>query len=605
MNELFVCVKVDREERPDVDHFYMDAVQLLFGHGGWPLNCFATPDGKPFWGGTYFKPEQWKEILRNVSGLYRSQQRDFLEQANEVTEHLMKSSYVNSKAEQRILDESYYEEVLYLLRQHFDARNGGLQGAPKFPMPLMVQLLLHYYYAFGKQDIYQHAMLTLRNMAKGGIYDQLGGGFARYSVDNHWKVPHFEKMLYDNALLVSLYCNAYRITRDESFREVVKGTLDFVKRELSSPEGLFYSSLDADSDGEEGNFYTWKKSELDEVLGQYSNLIAEYFGMGNAGAWAERKCILHRPEDDTSFARNHYLSEAELQSLLVTCRSLMMEARNKRTRPGLDDKVLVSWNALMIKAYADAYATFGESEYLGIALNAARKLMSLLHDPDGGLFHTWKNGKARISGFLDDYTFMADACLAIYQQTLDNTWLSEAESLVKYAITRFAEPESGLFFFSEQKHKCIVRKTETYDSVIPSSNSSFARLLHAMGTLTGKNSYVELCDRMLSVMIDKINNYPTSYANWMILAMERSLPYFVITVVGENAHEKLQEFGKNYIPFTLLAGSTMPGEMPSIRNRYVPGKTLIHICNENSCFAPVDSVEKALDLLKISVKLVE
>jgi uncharacterized protein len=605
MNEAFVCVKVDREERPDVDHFYMDAVQLLYGHGGWPLNCFATPDGKPFWGGTYFKPEQWKDILKNVSGLFKDQNRDFLDQAREVTEHLMKSGNINKTGDNKVLDAGYFDEVLYLLRQQFDPANGGLSGAPKFPMPLVIQLLLQYYYAFGKQDTYQQALLTMRNMAKGGIFDQVGGGFARYSVDNRWKVPHFEKMLYDNALLVSLYCNAYRITKDEAFKDIIEGTLDFIKSELTSPEGLFYSSLDADSEGEEGHFYTWTKTEFDIVLGQYSDLIAEYFGMGESGHWEEGRCTLYRNETDAQFAQRHFLSEEELRALVISCRVMLMEIREHRQRPGLDDKIVLSWNALMIRAYTDAYATLGNSEYLGIALNAARVLGSLLHDPEGGLFHTWKNGKARIAGFLDDYTFFADACLGIYQMTLDNSWLAQAESYVKYAITQFADTESGLFFFSEQKHHCIVRKTETYDSVVPSSNSAFARLLHSLGTLTGKTAYIEICDSMLSVMTEKISNYPTSYANWVILAMERSLPFFVIAVVGEDAHEKLQELGKHYIPYTLIAGSTIPGDMPYIRNRFVAGKTLFHICNENSCFAPVDSVDKAIDLLRISSKLVD
>lgn len=605
MNEMFVCVKVDREERPDVDHFYMDAVQLLYGHGGWPLNCFALPDGKPFWGGTYFKPNQWKDILKNVSNLYKTQYNDFIEQAIEVTDHILKNSYTVTGASERILDEAYFEEILYLLRQQFDVTNGGIAGAPKFPMPGILNLLLQYHYAFNKQDIYQHALLTLRNMATGGIYDQVGGGFARYSVDNKWKVPHFEKMLYDNALLVSLYCNAYRVTKDNFYREIVDGTLEFIEREMTSPEGLFYSSLDADSDGQEGLSYTWTQQEFDRVLGSYSKLMAEYFGLNKESAWEKGRTILTRNRSDASFAQNHYLSEEELKALVKHSRTLLMEERLGRTQPGLDDKVLLSWNSLMIRAYCDAYSTFGESRYLGIALNAARLLGSLLRNPDGGLYHTWKSGKARISAFLDDYVFYADACLAIYQLTLDNTWLGEAESLVKHVIVQFADPDSGLFYFSEDKHKCIVRKTETYDSVIPSSNSAFARLLHTLGVLTGKYAYVELCDQMLAGMTDKIVNYPTSYANWVSLALERSIPFYVIAIVGEEAHEKIQELGKHYIPFTLIAGSTMPGDMPYIRNRFISGKTQMHICNDSACFAPVDSVDKVIDMLRISSKLAE
>jgi len=605
MNDLFICVKVDREERPDVDHFYMDAVQLLYGHGGWPLNCFTTPDGKPFWGGTYFKPEQWREILKNVASLYKSQNSDFLEQASEVTHRVLQNSYISSDGNEHNLDNEYFDEVMYMLRQHLDPVHGGMKGTPKFPMPGVLQLLLHYHHAFNNEAALEHVLKSLGNMAMGGIFDQVGGGFSRYSVDNKWRIPHFEKMLYDNALLVSMYCSAYRITQRDILKSVVEETLEFIKRELTSPEGLFYSSLDADSEGQEGYYYTWTREEFDETLGAYSGLIAEYYGLGSEGGWLHKRCILFRPYDDDDFAQQHFLSSEELQALVKHCKVLLRERRNKKIRPGLDDKVLMSWNALMIKAFADAYATFGNSEYLGIALNAARLIGSLLKNPEGGYFHTWKDGKARIPAFLDDYTFFADACVSIYQLTLDNTWLNMAESLVKYALTQFADPDSGLFYFSESRHRCIIRKTETYDSVVPSSNSSLARLLFAMGTMTGKQAYLDLSSHMLSFMTGKIINFPTSYANWASLALEKSRPFYVIAVVGEEAHEKIREFGMQYLPFALLAGSTVPGDLPYIRNRFVPGKTLIHICNENACFAPVDSVEKAMDLLKLGFKIAE
>lgn len=605
MNDHFVCVKVDREERPDVDHFYMDAVQLLYGHGGWPLNCFTSPDGKPFWGGTYFKPEQWKEILKNVSSLYKGQYNDFIEQASEVTDRILKNSNVTLDSEALTLDEDYFQEIMYLLRQHLDNTTGGMSGAPKFPMPEVLQMLLRYYSAFRKDFALEHVVKTLHFMAKGGIFDQISGGFARYSVDNQWKVPHFEKMLYDNALLVSLYCNAYRITHDPLFKDVVEETLDFIKQSMTSPEGLFYSSLDADSEGTEGFFYTWTREEFDEVLGTYSELMAEYYGMGTEGVWLHKRCVLYRPFDDDEFAQQHFLSTEELKALINHCKSLLVEQRNKRVKPGLDDKVLLSWNALMIRAYADAYSTFGNAEYLGIALNAARFISSALKNPGGGYFHTWKKGKARIAAFLDDYTFFAEACLSIYQITLDNTWLGEAESLVKFALSNFSDPESGLFFFSESRHHCIARKTEIYDSVVPSSNSAMARLLFAMGTITGKNAYLEVATQMMSGMTSKIINYPTSYANWVSLALEMSRPFYVIAVVGADAHEKIQEFGKHYLPFAMIAGSTVPGDLPYIRNRFVADKTLIHICNDSACFAPVDSVDKAMDLLKLGLKLAD
>jgi uncharacterized protein len=599
MNELFVCVKVDREERPDVDHFYMDAIQLLYGHGGWPLNCFALPDGRPYWGGTYFRPEQWLEILKNVSEIFRTRFKDFEEQALEVTDGIIQHSLIHPSGEIKALGEPFFTELFYYLSQQFDHRYGGMSGSPKFPLPMVLQSLLHYHHTFNKPEALDHVILTLRKMAMGGIYDQIGGGFARYSVDNHWKVPHFEKMLYDNAQLVSLYSNAYKICRYDFLKEIIEGTLTFVQQELTSPEGVFYSSLDADSEGEEGLFYTWTEQEFKEVLGQYGELIGEYFGIGFEGSWEQGKNILLRPADDQAFAQNHFLHEQELKSIVKASSASLLRERAKRIHPGMDDKILVSWNGLMIKAYIDAYSAFGNSEYLDSAIKAARFIVSEMKNPEGGLFHTWKNGKARIPAFLDDYSFLAESLVLLYQCTMDNSWLEEAEAIAEFIIKYFSDADSGMFYFSGENHHNIVRKVETHDSVIPSSNSSFARVLHALGTITGRNSYIQISLNMLEGMNYRILNYPQASANWAILAMEIGLSHHVIAVVGWDAENKVKEINRHFLPNSLIIGSKEPSDAPYFKGRYLEGETMIHICTEDACFAPVETVEKAIQLLGV------
>ncbi|NVO19048.1 MAG: thioredoxin domain-containing protein [Bacteroidetes bacterium] len=597
MNELFICVKVDREERPDVDHFYMDAVQLLYGHGGWPLNCFTLPDGRPFWGGTYFRPDQWKEILQNVSELYSTQYQEFEEQAVEVTSGIIRHSAIVADSGSRRLNDDFFTEFFYNQREQFDYEYGGFLGSPKFPMPMILQAFLHYNHMFGQKEDLDHVLFTLKKMEMGGIYDQVGGGFARYSVDNKWKVPHFEKMLYDNAQLVSLYCNAFKVTKEGFLKETVEDILEFVNRELTSPEGVFYSSLDADSDGEEGLFYTWTREEFDDVLGPYAELMGEYFGVGEEGTWEKGRNILLRTVENSSFAQNHFLSEEELSALLKACRLSLLEVRARRNRPSMDDKVLLSWNSLMIKAYLDAFITFGNDEYLSSAVNAVNFLLKELKNPDGGYFHTWKEGVARIPAFLDDYSFLGEALVSLYQLTMDDRWLYESELIIRHILLHFNDTESGMFYFSEESHHNIVRKVETYDSVIPSSNSSVARLLNSVGTLTGNVLYCEISQNMMEKMNLRMVQQPGASANWACVAMETGLSHHVIAVVGEEMKRFISELSRYFLPNTLMIGSEGPSDIPYVKGRFVPGTTLIHICTENACFAPVDSVAKALQLL--------
>lgn len=597
MNENFVCVKVDREERPDVDHLYMDAVQLMQGRGGWPLNCFALPDGRPFWGGAYFRPEQWKEILIQVAELYRTRFADLEAQASEIVSGITGQSLFEPQHEQAGFTQTSLENAFAKLQGQFDPMNGGFGQAPKFPMPVVLDFLLHYHSLTGNGDALQMVLKTLRSMAAGGIYDQVGGGFARYSVDAIWKVPHFEKMLYDNAQLVSLYCDAYKITGEQQFRRIAEETLAFISRELTSPEGVFYSALDADSDGEEGLYYTWTEAEFKSVLGPYGELMAEYFGIGSEGLWENGRNILVRPYDDALFAQRHFLSLDELRALVDKAGKDLLKAREKRPRPGLDDKVLTSWNALMIKAFADAGAAFRNEDYITIAEKAASFILRNFVKTDGNLYHTWKNGKAHIDGFLDDHTFMADALLRLYELTANEEWLNESRKITGYILRTFRDSASGLFFYSQAKAETIARKIETHDGVIPSSNSTLARHLFRMGNLTGQRELLDKALEMGTMLAGESPVYPIANANWCSLGLETTSPYYVIAVAGVNTMEILRELGRHYIPNAILAGSTVPTSLPLWQGKFAEGKTLIYICYGEACLAPVQTVEEALRLI--------
>ena len=597
MNEKFICVKVDREERPDVDHFYMDAVQLLHGSGGWPLNCFALPDGRPFWGGTYFRPDQWRELLEKVSELYKSVPNDLRSQADELALGIAGNNLYPPGQEKPDFTEAEIQAIYSGLETGFDPVNGGFRGAPKFPMPVVLKFLLQYYSFSENPQTLQHVLLSLRRMAMGGIFDQAGGGFARYSVDNSWKVPHFEKMLYDNAQLIDLYTDAYKITKDDFFRKVAESSLEFIRREMSSPEGLFYSSLDADTEGEEGRYYTWTAEEFEETLGPYAKLMAEYYGLGAEGEWEKNRNILLRPMEDDLFAQRHFLSLEELTSLLKHCRSLLMEARNKRPRPALDDKALLSWNALMIKCLVNASLAFDNLEYLKTAGTAADFLVDKMIRSDGGIFHTWKNGEARIAAFLEDYALLGQALLALFQASGEERWLELSLKITRYAFAHFHDPESGLFYFSEDGGHGPARKLETYDGVIPSSNSAFAELMHSLGTLTDDNGYLLVSGKMPVIMHERIVKYPSSHANWAGLALSFLNPARVIAVVGPEAGRLISQMGTHYLPGALIIGSNAASDRTYFLDRFVPGKTLIYICSGNTCLLPVEDVESALKLL--------
>jgi uncharacterized protein YyaL (SSP411 family) len=599
MNEHFVCIKVDREERPDVDQVYMNAVQLMTGQGGWPLNCFALPDGRPLYGGTYFPKEQWLDVMNRVAKLWENDKEKALEYATNLTNGIKQSELIERNTSNAGFSTSTLNELVENWKSAVDNKEGGPNRTPKFPLPNNYEFLLRYATLAQDKFMLNHIDLTLEKMAFGGIYDQVGGGFARYSVDALWKVPHFEKMLYDNAQLVSLYAEAYQATKNPLYKEVVEQTLEFVDRELTSDQGAFYSALDADSEGEEGKFYVWKKEELQVLLEDEFDWVKDYYNVNNKGLWEHGNYILLRDESDEDFAKRQGWEIDELKQKVKAVNNRLLEERSKRIRPGLDDKQLSSWNALMLKGYADAYRILGNEEYLNSAEKNAEFILETMRKEDGGLWHNHKNGRVTINGFLEDYCFTIEALVALYQATFNQKWLDEADKLAAYAIKHFHDSESGMFFFNSDKDaKLIARKMELTDNVIPASNSSMAKGLFYLGHYFDKEEYLEISEQMLKNVIPSFGEYGSWYSNWSELLLHHTYPYYEIAVVGKDAKGKRSQLDQSYIPNKLFIGSDKESKLPLLQNKLVEGETYIYVCVDKACQMPTKDVEEALKQVK-------
>ena len=600
MNDHFISIKVDREERPDVDHVYMSAVQLMTGQGGWPLNCICLPDGKPIYGGTYFQNEQWKSILLQLHDFYSKNKQKAEEYAEELTHGIRSMEMVDVNNNEISFSKEVLKSTVETWKKYFDLNEGGPNRAPKFPMPNNYEFLLQYAVAEKDEALKQYVLLTLDKIAFGGIYDQIGGGFARYSTDTQWKVPHFEKMLYDNAQLVSLYSNAYKLTQKKLYRDTIIETIDFIEREMMHSAEGFYSALDADSEGVEGKFYVWKKEELDEIIPiEHQKIIKDYFNVNDKGYWEHGNYILLRDKPDEQIASANSLSPEELQTIITKSKKKLLQERSKRIRPGLDDKQLTSWNALMIIAYGDAYEATGEERFRKTAERKMDFILSKLKSDDGGLFHTYKCNKATINGFLEDYSFTAEALLKAYEITFEEKYLDEAKQLAEYAIKYFFDPSSGMFFFTSSLDPgLIARKKEIHDNVIPASNSSMAKGLFRLGKFFNDEKFLNISRQMLNNVQKDIPRYGSSFSNWSILMMWNLYPFYEIAITGENAHSKKSELGKKYLPGKIVAGSTNPqSQLPLLQNRFVNGSTRIYVCENYQCRLPVEETAQALELI--------
>ncbi len=598
MNQYFVSIKVDREERPDIDQIYMEAAQLMTGKGGWPLNCITLPDGRPFFCGTYFPQDAWLDVLSQINKLYQENPGKLEEIAKKVTQGVNAPGLdLKILTNQEItfhnatLDSAYQN-----LRTDFDKKHGGYQGAPKFPVPSGLTTLMNYYFHTRNKEVLDQVTLTLDRMAMGGIYDQIGGGFARYATDEAWKVPHFEKMLYDNAQLVSVYSQAYALTKKPLYKQVVYQTLEFVRREMIAESGGFYASLDADSEGEEGRFYVWTDAEIDNILTNKAKPFKEFYNVIPKGNWEERKNILYQSEPIEKTAHQFQLPADTLSNMLKQAKAALLQARAKRVRPGLDHKTLTSWNALMIKGYADAYSVFHEAAFLEAALQAGHFLLDSTLYTDNHLNRNGRKDQFAVNAFLDDYAFTIQAFIALYQVTFDEKWLHYGENLMEYAIQHFQDKSTGYFYYtSDTDPELIARKTELYDDVIPSSNAVMAQNLFLLGQYFYNEDKLKQSRHLLSGVLPKLKTSPRYFTGWMQLLMNYTYPFYEVAVVGNDFQEKNKTIGQEFLPNAIRLGGEDEGSLALLENKLVKNKTYIYVCQNKVCNLPVTETSLAID----------
>ncbi len=605
MNNKFINIKVDREERPDVDKVYMNAVQLMTGSGGWPLNVVALPDGRPVWGGTYFSKDQWIDALTQISKLYQENPEKLIEYADKLEHGINSLNMVELNTDEPTFEEPFIENTVKNWGAKFDYTYGGIKGSTKFMMPNNYHFLMRYAYQNDDKKLLDYVNLTLTKIAYGGVFDQIGGGFSRYSIDAKWHVPHFEKMLYDNAQLVSLYADAFLISNNELYKDVVKETLVFIKNEMTTTNGAFYSSIDADSKNnegklEEGAFYVWTQEQLKALLKTDFKLFSDYYNINDFGLWESNNYILVRNHDDNIILEKHNLTKEQLLVKKRKWKEILLKERNNRTKPRLDDKILTSWNALMMKGYLDAYRVFGENDFLKIAEKNANFILNNQIRKDGGINHVYKNGTSTINGYLEDYALTIDAFISLYENTLDQKWLLKAKDLSNYTLKHFYDDKNKMFFFtSDEDDKLLTRNIEYLDDVIPASNSVMAINLYKLSLYFDNHQFSKTAITMLNNVKPEMNDHPQSFTNWFDLMLNHTNSYFEVAIVGKEALLKVNELNKTYIPNKLIAGSTSENNsLPLLENRYDSNNTYIYVCVNKTCKFPVSKVKEAIKLLK-------
>ncbi len=605
MNEHYINIKVDREERPDVDNVYMSAVQLITGQGGWPLNVIALPDGRPVWGGTYFPKDAWINALTQIADLYTKEPNKVIEYAQKLSQGLNESAIITPNSDAENFKQETINSAIAQWSRHWDTRKGGLNRAPKFMMPTNYHFLLRYAQQTEDVELMEYVNTTLEQMAYGGIKDHIGGGFARYSVDDKWHIPHFEKMLYDNGQLVSLYSDAYIATKNPLYKETVIKTLDFVSREMTTPEGGFYSALDADSltkEGklEEGAYYVWTKDELKNLLDKDLALFEDYYNVNEYGYWENGNYVLIRNQSDEAFIEKHHLSQKELDEKKQMWGEVLVRFREStKKRPRLDDKILTSWNALMTKGYIDAYRAFKNPSYLNTALKNAEFIVKNAMRSDNGLNRTYKNGKSTINAYLEDYAATIEAFIALFQVTGDAMWLTTSKLLTDYTVDHFQNPENKMFYFTSDQDPSLATRTIEYtDNVIPASNSKMAKNIFYLSRYFSYKTYLDTARAMLHNVQEEFERSPSSFSNWLDLMANLTMPFYEIVIVGSNADDVRKEFENFYMPNILIAVSLSESEIPIFKGRYIENKTLIYVCVNSTCKLPVSTVSEALELLE-------
>lgn len=604
MNKFFVNIKIDREERPDLDHIYMEALQTITGSGGWPLNMFLTPEAKPFYGGTYFPPVRaynrmsWKETLYAIADSFEKRRGEIEEQAENLTKHIINANSfgIGNSKEETIFTKENLDLIAENLLATADKDWGGFGRAPKFPQTFSVQYLLRHFYFTGDAVARDHALLSLDRMIEGGIYDHLGGGFARYSTDTEWLAPHFEKMLYDNALLVGVLSEAYQLTGKEKYAEIISDTLEFVESELKTAEGGFYSALDADSEGEEGKYYCWTHDEISKILdGEEFTAFSQIYDIAEKGNW-EGKIILRYKKSIFETQNSNPGHDAVIKSI----RRKLFEVRSKRIRPALDDKCLLGWNALMIIAYCKAYAATGNEDIVGVIMYAINFLEKKLYQNETW-FHTWKKEEAKHPAFLEDLCFLAQAYIHLQEITGDQDYLLKSQEITEYIIDKFSDEEQVLFYYtSVDQDDVILRKKEMYDGAVPSGNAVMAFNLYYLGIVFDRPGWVERALKMLSLLEKAIIKYPGSFGAWASVMQIAVQGIKEIAVIGESFSEMRKQINRQFIPNKIIQTSkTEKAEFPLLRSKNVNEReTEIFVCSNYTCRKPVKTIKDFILLLK-------
>ena len=593
MNRHFINIKVDREERPDLDSIYMSAVVALTGQGGWPMTVALTPDGRPFFGGTYFPPTPrhgmppFRQVLLALAEAWQERRGDVEGSAGEIADHLRQTALAEALGGGGALNDDLLDQALNGLLRSFDSRLGGFGRAPKFPPSMTLEFLLRVYAQRGDGMALHMAEHTLTKMAHGGIYDQLGGGFARYSTDEHWLVPHFEKMLYDNALLARVYLHAWQVTGKPLYRRVVEETLDFVLREMRHEGGGFYSSYDADSEGEEGKFYVWTADEIRAALGDEAERFMAAYGVSVAGNW-EGHNILHVPEDLSGGGHLTELDEA---------RRKLFDIRARRVPPGLDDKVLTAWNGLMLAAFAEAGRVLARPDYTAAAVANAVFLRATMRRDDGRLLRSWQAaaGDARYNAYLEDYAFLADGLLALYETTFDPRWFAWARELADRMLDHFSDPAGGFFDTSDDHEALLHRPKDVQDNATPSGNGMAAHVLLRLGLFTGEGRYWDTAERMVAGLYEPMARYPGAFAHWLGAAAFILAEPQEVAVIGDPAaagtRTLLDVVQRAYRPdLVVAAGEGAAAEaIPLLANRErLDGRAAAYVCRRFVCQRPTD-----------------
>ncbi len=615
MNENFINIKIDREERPDIDHIYMDAVQAMTGSGGWPLNVFLMPDGRPFFGGTYFPPVQaynrssWPQTLLAVKQAFVERRTEIESQAENLTKHIKSNNELSGNAGAQNISstrESLNQLAQNALKQG-DTQWGGFGSAPKFPQTFIITFLLRHYYFTADQRCLNHALLSLDKMIQGGIYDQLGGGFARYSTDEKWLAPHFEKMLYDNALLISVLSEAYQITKNELYATTIRQTVAWLRLEMMSEEGGFLSALDADSEGVEGKFYTWSKSEIDQLLGEDSDLYCKFYDISEEGNWEHTNILwITRPfldfVNELADKERGGVQDLErtVKELIYRSNKKLLEVRSSRVRPGTDDKILLSWNALMITALCKAYAALNDEIFKELALKNMQFLEAKLKDSGSdGWFHTYKNGTAKVTAFLEDYAYLVQAYIHLQEITGQSAYLIKAKTLTQFVIQNFKE-EAGPFFYFTHKNQgdVIVRKKEVYDGATPSGNSVMAVNLLYLAKIFDDTGWFSLAEQMISRLEQPIIKHPTSFGIWASGLQWLTEPVCEIAIIGENSIDALKEVLSAYHPNKAIqASSTTDNNFPLLSQKIATDHLQIYLCRDYACLQPVSTAKELFQLI--------